>query len=81
MSDEREHVLRRLVAGVEQAGLRTPVSLCLEMLSPIDVVSSQLVRFSLPFVSGTRAEQVALALGEPEGWRALRHLLNETSIG
>lgn len=80
MSDEREDVLRRLVAGVEQAGLRTPLSLCLEMLSPIDVVSSQLVRFSLPFVGGTRAERFVVALGEPEGWRELRRLLDESRV-
>ncbi len=74
--DDTSQVLQRLVAGVERAGLRAPLALILDMLSPIDVVSSQLARFSLPFLGGTRAEAYVAALGDPDAWRDLRRLLD-----
>lgn len=74
--DTTNQVLQRLVAGVECAGMRAPLALILDMLSPIDVVSSQLARFSLPFLGGTRAEAYVSALGDPDAWRELRRLLD-----
>ncbi|MCS6880478.1 MAG: hypothetical protein RMK84_14035 [Oscillochloridaceae bacterium] len=74
--DNTGQVLQRLAAGVERAGLRAPVALLLDILSPIDVISSQVARFSLPFLGGTRAEVYVAALGEPDAWRDLRRLLD-----
>lgn len=59
--------------------MRAPLALLLDTLSPLDIVSSQLARFSLPFVGGTRAEPVAAALAEVEAWRELRRLLTAPS--
>lgn len=70
-----EEPLVSLAALLERAGLRTPTLLILEMFGPIDVLSSNLVRFGMPFVRGTRIEPVATALGEPDGWGELRQLL------
>lgn len=74
--DDTSQVLQRLVARVEHAGMRVPLALVLDMLSPIDVVSSQLARFSLPFLGGTRAEAYVAVLGDPDAWRNLRRLLD-----
>lgn len=67
-----------LVAGIERAGLRAPVALLLDVFSPLDVVSSQLARFSRPLVGGTRAEPVVTALEEAAAWAELRRLLART---
>lgn len=74
--DDASQALQRLAASVERAGLRAPVALLLDMLSPIDVVSSQVARFSRPFLGGTPAEAYVAALGEPDAWRDLRRLLD-----
>ncbi len=69
--------LRRIAAKVERSGLRTPVALLLDALSPIDVINSQLARFGLPFARGTGAEPLLRALAEADSWRELRSLLDE----
>lgn len=69
--------LRRLAADVGRVGLRVPVSILLDALSPLDVVSSQLARFSMPLLGGTGAEPFAAALCERESWPELRRLLDE----
>jgi hypothetical protein len=70
-----EEPLRDLATGIERAGLRVPAAMLLEILSPLDVISSQLARFSQPLVGGTAAEPVARALGEAAAWAELRRLL------
>lgn len=75
MSEEAE-ALRRIAARVERAGLRAPVALLLDALSPIDVINSQLARFGLPLARGTGAEPLMRALAEAESWRELRGLLD-----
>ena len=75
MSEESE-ALRRVVDRVERAGLRAPVALLLDALSPIDVVNSQLARLGLPLARGTGAEPLLRALAEAERWRELRGLLD-----
>lgn len=67
--------LQRLAAGVGRSGLRVPAALLLDALSPLDVICSQLARFSMPFVGGTGAEPLAAALSEVAAWRELRRLL------
>lgn len=72
MADEP---LRRLAARIERAGMREPAAMLLDILSPIDVISSQLARFGRPLVGGTGAEPVVAALEEAAGWAELRRLL------
>jgi hypothetical protein len=74
MSEEAQ-ALRRIAARVERAGLRAPVALLLDALSPIDVINSQLARLGLPLAQGTGAEPLLRALAEAESWRELRGLL------
>jgi hypothetical protein len=70
-----EDPLRDLAAGIERAGLRVPAAMLLDVLSPLDVVTCQLARFSRPLVGGTSAEPFARALGEAAAWAELRRLL------
>lgn len=70
-----EDPLHDLVAGIERAGLRVPAAMLLDIISPLDVISCQLARFSRPLVGGTAVEPVAKALGEAAGWAELRRLL------
>lgn len=69
--------LRRIASGARRAGLGVPVAILLDALSPLDVISSQLARFSMPLVGGTSAEPFATALSEAAAWRELRRLLDE----
>lgn len=68
--------LRRIAAGAERAGLRVPLAMVLDALSPLDVLSSQFARFTLPLLGGTGAEPYAAALAEADAWRELRRLLD-----
>jgi hypothetical protein len=68
--------LRHLAAGLDRAGLRVPAAILLGALSPLDVISSELARFSLPLVGGTRAEPLAAALTDTAAWAELRRLLD-----
>jgi hypothetical protein len=76
VSEQEPEPLRRLAERIEQAGLRVPASIVLGALSPLDVISSELVRFSLPLVSGSAVEPFAAALTETQAWDALRRLLS-----
>jgi hypothetical protein len=73
--------LASLVARVDALGLRVPAAILLDALRPLDIVGSQLARFSMPFVGGTKAEPLAAALSEAEAWRELRRLLDEPPPG
>jgi hypothetical protein len=72
---EPEEPLLHLIAGLERAGLRAPAAIFLDLLSPVDVITSQLVCFGRPFVLGTGAETLFNRLGEPPAWAELRRLL------
>jgi hypothetical protein len=72
---EPDEPLVRLVAGLDQAGLRAPATLLLDLLSPIDLITSQLVCFGRPFVAGTGAEPLIKRLGEAAAWAELRRML------
>jgi hypothetical protein len=67
--------LQRLAAQIERAGMRVPVAMLLDLLSPLDVVSSQLATFSRPLVGGTAIEPVVSALQETAAWAELRQRL------
>jgi hypothetical protein len=72
---EPEEPLQHLIAGLDRAGLRVPAAIFLDLLSPVDVVTSQLAYFGRPFVLGTSAETLFTRLGEPPAWAELRRLL------
>lgn len=70
-----EEPLLDLIAGLERTGLRAPAAIFLDLLSPVDVITSQLVCFGRPFVLGTSAETLFTRLGDPPAWAELRRLL------
>jgi hypothetical protein len=67
--------LQGLVDGIERSGMRVPAAMLLDLLSPLDVISSQLATFSKPLVGGTAIEPVVTALQEAAAWAELRRLL------
>lgn len=67
--------LSRLVAHLERSGLREPTAILLEMISPVDLISSQIARFGQPFARGTGAEPLIERLGDAAAWAELRRLL------
>jgi hypothetical protein len=75
LPSQHEETLRRLVAHVDRAGLRVPLALALDVLRPLDVVSSQAVLFVRPFVRGSGLERYAVLLAEAEHWPELRRSL------
>ncbi len=75
--EEREQdTVRRLAAAINRAGLQTPVAMALDILKPLDFISSQVVVFLSPFVRGHRWEHYTDALTHEEGWHTLRHHLH-----
>lgn len=78
-STQHEHAeaLHPLVAAVSRLGLREPASLVLDILRPLDVVSSQMALFLQPFAAGSRWGACTRALTDETGWVALRQLLEE----
>lgn len=74
MSDEP---LEGLAAQIARSGLSVPAAMLLDVISPFDVISSQLARFSRPFVGGTRAAPLVDALTETDAWARLRRLLDQ----
>lgn len=67
--------LRQLVAYIDRVGLRMPLRFILDVLRPLDVLSSQAALFVSPFIRGSTWEQFTTALTQESGWRELRHLL------
>jgi hypothetical protein len=70
-----EATLRQLVQRIDEAGLRVPLALALDVLRPLDIISSQAAIFVQPFVRGSSFEPYAAFLAEVEHWSALRHSL------
>jgi hypothetical protein len=68
--------LHHLAAWLERAGLRVPVAMTLEMLRPLDFLSSQAVLFAHPFARGSRWECYTSALTHEQSWHDLRQLLD-----
>jgi hypothetical protein len=73
--DERAATIRRLAEGIDRAGLRAPAALILDLLSPVDVISSQLALLAHPFVRGTGLDPYARLLADSASWQELRRLL------
>ncbi len=67
--------LRALAAQIEQAGLEAPVRLALDILHPVDVLSSHCALLLHPFLRGTRWDAPCAALSERQAWATLRQIL------
>ncbi len=73
--DSQDAQLRALAAKIEQVGLEAPVRLVLDILHPVDVLSSQCALLLHPFLRGTRWAAPCAALSERQAWAALRQML------
>lgn len=73
--------IQSLARAIDRVGLRNPVALILDILKPIEFMSSQIAQFSRPFVYGSRWEHYAAALTEESSWENLRHALSEQERG
>ncbi len=60
---------------IERTGLRAPVAILLDVLSPLDVISSQMALFARPLVRGTGLYSYASLLTDTASWQELRKLL------
>ncbi len=66
--DALQHLARDLTA----AGLDAPALLLLDVLQPLDVVSSQVALFCQPFMRGMAWHRYCAALSDPTAWATLR---------
>lgn len=73
---QRHETLHNLAAAIDRAGLRTPLSLALEALRPLDVLGCQFALFVAPFTTGYRWHQYARVLADEASWQELRSLLS-----
>nr|WP_044201008.1 hypothetical protein [Oscillochloris trichoides] len=67
--------LTQLATAITRAGWRPTALLMLDLLGPLDVISSQAVLFTRPLLRGTSLDTYAHLLSEPANWHALRQLL------
>jgi hypothetical protein len=74
--DNRHESLHVLAEQIERAGLRAPAAILLDLLCPLDVISSQMAQFSRPLVRGTSLDPYAELLAETASWQELRRLLS-----
>lgn len=68
--------LQQLVDQIDRAGLRAPVGLLLDLISPLDVISSQLALLTRPLLSGSRWDAYAVILAERANWQVFRRLMD-----
>lgn len=73
--NEPEETLRQLVDRIDRAGLRAPVGLMLDLISPLDVISSQLALLVRPLLGGSSWHIYATTLGEAANWQVFRRLI------
>lgn len=69
--------VQHIADTIDRWGLRNPVSLMLDILKPIDFMSSQAALFVRPLLPSKRWEEAALALTNEHAWAELRGQLSE----
>lgn len=74
---EERTSLEQLVELITRWGLRGTVAFLLDLLSPFDVINSQLALFAHPFSGNGKWEQYLRALTKEAGWQMFRQLLDE----
>lgn len=67
--------LQQLVDRIDRAGLRAPVGLVLDLISPLDVISSQLALLVRPLLGGGAWHAYATTLAEAANWQVFRRLI------
>lgn len=75
-SEQRTETLQRLATAITRTGLYVPASIALDIMQPLDFLSSQVALFVQPFTTGCRWEHYALVLTEETSWKELRSLLS-----
>ena len=74
--NEQSDTIHRLAEGITRVGLHAPFAMALDVIKPLDFVSSQVALFLQPFVRGHAWEQYMTALSDESHWQALRHELD-----
>ncbi|NTW97193.1 MAG: hypothetical protein HGB28_01420 [Oscillochloris sp.] len=74
--ESRQEQLQKMAAEIERVGLRAPATMLLDLLAPLDVISSQIAQFARPLVRGTSLDPYAGLLAETANWQELRRLLS-----
>jgi FPC/CPF motif-containing protein YcgG len=69
--------LQQLANTITKTGLRDPLALLLNIIKPIDFITSQVALFVSPFTHGGRWEHYTTALTEETNWQTLRLLLEK----
>lgn len=67
--------VQRLADEIEARGLATPVRMILDIVSPLDIVSSQLALFIAPFTTGSRFYDYSSCFSHERAWKELRRIL------
>lgn len=75
MSSEPTPTLEQIATTIEQAGLREPLVIVVDLLRNVDVIACQSALFLYPFLSGTRWHHYAHALSQNGSWHELHRLL------
>jgi hypothetical protein len=75
--DRSSDTIQRLAQAITRAGLHAPVALTLDILKPVDFISSQVALFIHPFVRGYAWERYTAILTEESRWQELRHCLGQ----
>jgi hypothetical protein len=68
--------LKALADAIDRVGLRVPLGMALDVLRPLDFLSSQAILFVRPFTHGSAWERYTLVLTEEQSWGDLRRLLD-----
>lgn len=67
--------LQQLVDQIDRAGLRAPVGLMLDLISPLDIISSQMALLIRPLLGGSSWQIYAVTLAEAPNWQVFRRLI------
>lgn len=74
-SEQHSEALQYLAERIVQAGLRVPITIALDIVKPLDFLSSQVVLFVRPFTTGSSFERYAAVLIDESSWKELRDCL------
>jgi predicted oxidoreductase (fatty acid repression mutant protein) len=77
--EAHDESLQQLATQIERSSMREAIVFALDVLRPVDLLSSQFAQFSRPFLAHSRWAVYAAALAQEESWTTLRRLLNGTN--
>lgn len=75
-SATKTEALQDLSQRLARAGLQDSAALVLDLIKPLDFLSSQVALFCQPFVRSGPWGQYTAALTDEAGWQELRQLLH-----